>query len=86
MLPWLPCCLAIDECDSIAPNRTEKASEHKVDALSVLLSVFGGIQDVSNLFIFGSTNRLKSMDPAFLRRIHGKFFVGLPDPASRAGQ
>jgi SpoVK/Ycf46/Vps4 family AAA+-type ATPase len=43
MIPWLPCCLLIDEIDAIAPNReSSKISEHKIDSLSALLTVFGG--------------------------------------------
>lgn len=53
-IPWALCCVAIDEIDSIAPDRRNKTSEWKVDTMSVLLSVFGGIQDVPNLFLFGS--------------------------------
>jgi SpoVK/Ycf46/Vps4 family AAA+-type ATPase len=46
--------------------------------LSVILSLVGGIKDVPNLLLFGATNRKESMDPAFLRRIDIKLFVGKP--------
>ena len=74
--PWLPCCLVIDEIDAIAPDRKKMASEHKIDALSKLLSVFCGIDDHPNLFILGATNRMTDMDDAFLRRLEAKFYVG----------
>ena len=82
-LTWAPCCLVIDEIDALAPDRDAKASEHKVDALSKLLSVFGGIDDHRNLFVFGATNRKTDMDKAFLRRLEAKFYVGVPDPDAR---
>ena len=82
-LQWAPCCLVIDEIDALAPDRDAKASEHKVDALSKLLSVFGGIDDHRNLFVFGATNRKTDMDKAFLRRLEAKFYVGVPDPDAR---
>jgi SpoVK/Ycf46/Vps4 family AAA+-type ATPase len=82
-LPWAPCCLVIDEIDALAPDRDQKASEHKVDAISKLLCVFGGIDDHKSLFVFGATNRKTDMDKAFLRRLEAKFYVGMQDPAAR---
>ena len=82
-IPYLLCCLAIDEIDGLAPKRDGNSSQHKVDALAVLLSVIGGIKDVSNLMFLASTNRLNQMDDAFKRRMSGQFFVGRPSPAAR---
>jgi len=82
-VPHLLCCISIDEIDSLAPKRDAGSSEHKVDALSVLLAVIGGIKDVPNLIFLASTNRLNMMDEAFLRRMSGKFFVGRPGRKSR---
>jgi SpoVK/Ycf46/Vps4 family AAA+-type ATPase len=67
----------------LTPKRDGGASEHKVDALSVLLAVIGGIKDVPNLIFLASTNRLNMMDEAFLRRMSGKFFVGRPGRKAR---
>jgi hypothetical protein len=35
------------------------------------------------LFLFGATNRYHDMDKAFLRRIHGKYFVGFMNSENR---
>jgi hypothetical protein len=81
--PHLICSISIDEIDGLAPRRDEKSSQHKNDALSVLLSLIGGIKDVSNLVFMASTNRLKMMDEAFLRRMNLKIFVGRPGGKAR---
>ena len=70
-IPYLPCCVGIDEIDRLAPKRDDKSSQGKVDALAVLLSVIGGIKDVPNLIFLASTNRLNMMDDAFKRRMSG---------------
>ncbi|CAF4212925.1 unnamed protein product [Rotaria sp. Silwood2] len=82
-LPYLMCCVSIDEIDSLAPRRDEDSSEGKVAKISVLLSVLEGIKDVPNLMFFSATNRLHMMDEAFLRRMSGKFFVGRPSSEAR---
>lgn len=81
--PHLICTVSVDEIDGLAPKRDEKSNQSKVDGLSVLLSYIGGINDVENLVFFGSTNRIKMMDEAFLRRLNAQFFVGRPNPATR---
>ncbi|CAF3939418.1 unnamed protein product [Adineta steineri] len=82
-IPYLMCCVSIDEIDSLAPKRTNDTSDGNVAKLSVLLSVIDGIKDVPNLMIFCATNRLHMMDDAFLRRMQGKFFVGRPSSQAR---
>jgi hypothetical protein len=85
-LPHLATVVVIDEIDSIAPNRMSGkngATEHKVEALSALLTVFGGVADVENVVVIGATNRFNDMEPAFLRRMHSKLFVGLQPPSAR---
>ncbi|CAF1054908.1 unnamed protein product [Didymodactylos carnosus] len=82
-IPYLQCCVSIDEIDSLAPKRDEDSSEGKVDKISVLLSLIEGIKDVPNLMFFCATNRLHMMDEAFLRRMSGKYFVGRPSSNSR---
>ncbi|CAF1207873.1 unnamed protein product [Rotaria sordida] len=82
-IPYLMCCISIDEIDAIAPKRTNDTSDGNVARLSVLLSVIDGIKDVPNLMIFCATNRLNMMDDAFLRRMQGKFFVGRPSSQAR---
>lgn len=82
-IPYLMCCISIDEIDSLTGKRNDKSSESNVAKLSVLLSVIDGIKDVPNLMIFCATNRLHMMDEAFLRRMQGKFFVGRPSSLAR---
>ena len=75
-VPYLLCCIAIDEIDALTPKRNEKSGEHKVDVLCLLLSLIGGIKDVKNVFVIASTNRLNKIDDAFARRLENKFYVG----------
>ncbi|CAF1473048.1 unnamed protein product [Adineta ricciae] len=82
-VPYLMCCVSIDEIDSLAPKRTDDSKDGNLAKLSVLLSVIDGIKDVPNLMIFCATNRLHMMDEAFLRRMSGKFFVGRPSSQAR---
>ncbi|CAF5098523.1 unnamed protein product [Rotaria sp. Silwood1] len=82
-IPYLMCCVSIDEIDSLAPKRKDDTSDGNLAKLSVLLSVIDGIKDVPNLMIFCATNRLHMMDDAFLRRMSGKFFVGRPSSHAR---
>jgi hypothetical protein len=81
--PHLLCSIAVDEIDGLAPKRDDKSSQSKNDSLSMLLSLVGGIKDVKNLVFMASTNRLKMMDQAFLRRMNAQFFVGRPNPDAR---
>lgn len=75
-MPYLLCCIAIDEIDALVPKRNDKSGEHKVDVLCLLLSLIGGIKDVPNIFVIASTNRLNKIDEAFARRLQDKFYVG----------
>lgn len=58
LYPHLLWYITIDEVDGLAPKRDDKVSSHKIDALSILLAVIGGIKDVPNLIILASTNRI----------------------------
>ncbi len=62
VFPWELCVLFIDEIDGIAPNRTgEGASGHKIDMLSVFLSVMDGNKTKPNFLVIGTTNRKTKM-------------------------
>ncbi len=82
-VPYLMCCVSIDEIDSLTPKRKDDSRDGNIAKLSVLLSVIDGIKDVPNLMIFCATNRLHTMDEAFLRRMQGKFFLGRPSSHAR---
>ncbi len=43
----------------------------KSDALNVLLSYVGGVNDVPNVFLIGATNFKSMLDAAFLRYVAG---------------
>ena len=83
ILPWELCCLFIDEIDRLCPNRKGEASSGELDLTSVFLSVMDGNKRKKNLMIIGTSNRLKSMDDAFLQRLDIKLFIGLPNVDSR---
>ncbi len=74
-----------DEIDSIATNRDRVTSEHTVTITSTLLSHIDGMVSTDNITIIGCTNRLESMDPAFIRpgRLDRLIEVPLPDENGR---
>ncbi|CAF0965186.1 unnamed protein product [Rotaria sordida] len=80
---YLICAMTIDEIDGLVPKRDNNAQQSKVDGISVLLSHIEGVKDISNLIVFGATNRRNMMDEAFLRRMQAKCFVGRPSPQIR---
>jgi ATP-dependent 26S proteasome regulatory subunit len=82
-IPYLMCCVSIDEINSLTSKRKDDSSDGNVAKLSVLLSVIDGVKDVPNLMIFCAINRLHMMDEAFLRRMQGRFFVGRPSSFAR---
>ncbi|CAF0967762.1 unnamed protein product, partial [Didymodactylos carnosus] len=82
-LPHLICAMTIDEIDDLAPKRDSHSQQSKVDGISVLLSYIEGVKNIPNLIIFGATNRMNTMDQAFLRRMQTKCFVGRASPEVR---
>lgn len=74
-IPHLLCCIAIDEVDALTPKRDDKIG-HKIDALTLLLSLIGGIKDVPNVYVIASTNRLNKIDEAIARRLQDKIYIG----------
>nr|KAJ3412617.1 hypothetical protein HK105_002299 [Polyrhizophydium stewartii] len=78
-IPWHVCVVSIDEIDGLAPSRENASKESgKTDIIGVLLALIGGIRNIPNLVLFGSTNLLHTMDAAFLRRMNYKIFIGRP--------
>ncbi|CAF0891486.1 unnamed protein product [Adineta ricciae] len=82
-IPYLICCISIDEIDSLTSKRQNDTSEGSAARLGIFLSIIDGNKNIPNLMIFCATNRIHSMDEAFLRRMQGKFFVGRPSAAAR---
>jgi hypothetical protein len=55
--PHLLCFLSIDDFDLLVPDRNIEENKNN-EALSALLSTFGGNRDVPNLILTASTNYL----------------------------
>lgn len=50
-IPYLMCCVSIDEIDSLTPKRKDDSSDGNIAKLSVLLSFIEGIKEVPNWMI-----------------------------------
>lgn len=83
LMRHLTCAVVIDEIDALVKKRTDDSSDHKTDALTALIGVVDGINDVPNVNILACTNRYRSIDEAFMRRARDHFFVGRPGPSAR---
>ena len=87
---YAPCILFIDEVDAIAGNRQNDELTSRMGILNALLSEMDGFFDhASNpVFVIAATNfdvrkDSTSLDPAFLRRFDRRFYIDLPDSATR---
>ena len=76
-----PCVIFIDEIDTLGAKRSYRSShsEHE-NTLNALLAEMDGIEENTNIMIFGATNRPESLDPALLRagRFDRKIQFNLP--------
>ena len=81
-----PCIIFIDEIDTLGAKRSYKSShsEHE-NTLNALLAEMDGIEENSNIMVFGATNRPESLDPALLRagRFDRKIQFNLPTREER---
>ena len=76
-LPFLLCCVCIDEIDALVPKRDlSNQGSSKVDTLTTFITMIGGITNVPNVYIIGATNRFNKIDEAFLRRMHHQIYIG----------
>jgi SpoVK/Ycf46/Vps4 family AAA+-type ATPase len=73
-----------DEVDAIIPKRDD-AHKSAQGTIATLLEKMDGIKSNKNITFIAATNRLESIDPAFLRadRIDRLIEVGLPDNKAR---
>lgn len=81
-----PCVIFFDELDALAPIRGKNESNVHVErVVSQLLSEMDGLENNSNIFIIGATNRPELIDPAILRpgRLGILIHIPLPDFKSR---
>jgi transitional endoplasmic reticulum ATPase len=80
-----PSIVLIDELDSISSDRDGMREHHDVVLISQLLALLDGIEDLGNVFVVGTTNRLEAIDPAIRRpgRFDYHIYVPLPDLEGR---
>lgn len=74
LYPHLICFITVDEIEALVPKRDDKENRNKGDIVNTLLSLIEGGNDVKNLIFIGSTNYLKKIDDAWLRRMSEKIF------------
>lgn len=74
-----------DELDAIAKRRGGAHAKSRDGALNQLLCSLDGINEISNLLVFGLTNRMDALDPALLRpgRLEVQLDIPLPDAKGR---
>jgi hypothetical protein len=80
VIPWQLCVLFIDEIDSLAPSRSSSNTNNsQASLIGQFLSVIDGSKKKPNMLIIGTTNRLETMDAAFVQRMDIKIFLGVPN-------
>ena len=85
-----PCVLFVDELDGLFRERGGEDHDVGRDLKTEFLQLWDGIRhhqqsiDVtSSILVIGASNRPFDVDPAFLRRMPRRIFVGLPDEDAR---
>ncbi|KAI9442937.1 ATPase [Lactarius indigo] len=79
-----PSIIFIDEIDSLLAERSEHNHETTTMMKAEFLALWDGLLSGSDsILILGATNRIESIDPAFLRRMPKQFPISLPDAAQR---
>jgi transitional endoplasmic reticulum ATPase len=80
-----PSIVLIDEIDAISSDREGMRQHHDVVLISQLLALLDGIEDLGDVFVIGTTNRLDAIDPAIRRpgRFDYHIYVPLPDAHGR---
>lgn len=75
-------CLLIDEVEAIAISRNDLLSKNEstdgVRVVSTLLTQLDRLKKYNNLLVLATSNLLDSLDPAFVDRADGVFFIGNP--------
>lgn len=80
-----PCILLFDEIDAMAPERGRDPNGQVDSIVNQLLAEMDGVEDNESIFVIGTTNKPKILDPALLRpgRLDYQVFVPLPDVQAR---
>lgn len=80
-----PCILFIDEIDAIVHKASDDDRMHYKKSIAAFLTAMDGLDEMKDVIVIGTTNRINVIDDAFLRpgRIDKCIFVGLPDANAR---
>jgi transitional endoplasmic reticulum ATPase len=80
-----PSIVLLDELDAIASKRSQKNGGESSKIVNQLLTEMDGIRNLKEVVVIGTTNRIKTIDPALLRP--GRFDIivkmGLPNRDER---
>ncbi|KAL3773698.1 hypothetical protein ACHAWO_000676 [Cyclotella atomus] len=87
-----PCVIFVDELDGLFRERGGEDHDVSRDLKTEFLQLWDGVRHnhlgvgapSSSVLVIGATNRPFDVDPAFLRRMPRKIFIGLPDEEARA--
>lgn len=75
-------CLLVDEVEAIAFSRSDLLQKNEstdgVRVVSTLLTQLDRLKKYNNLIVLATSNLLESLDPAFVDRTDGTFFIGNP--------
>ncbi|KAF4469577.1 ATPase family AAA domain-containing 1-A [Fusarium albosuccineum] len=81
-----PCIIFIDEADSLFRQRQGSDRSWERSHTNQLLGEFGGFnKDATSPLVLLATNFPQDLDPAVLRRVPNKIFLGLPSTKARQG-
>lgn len=76
-----PAIIFFDEMDALAPKRSEADSNRVSErVVSQLLTELDGIEELVDVFILASTNRVDMVDPAILRSGRFDMIIEIPPP------
>lgn len=84
-----PCVIFVDELDGLFRERGGDDHDVGRDMKTEFLQIWDGVRhhqcsdQSSPVMVIGATNRPFDVDPAFLRRMPRRIFVGLPDHGAR---
>jgi len=80
-----PCCVFIDEIDTLLSQRGNGINEIYQNVKGQFLQCMDGImkKQENEIIIVGATNRKDSVDQAILRRMPNRYYIGLPDHGQR---
>lgn len=75
-------CLLIDEVEAIAFSRSDLLNKNEstdgVRVVSTLLTQLDRLKKYNNLLVLATSNLIESLDPAFVDRTDGSFYIGNP--------